>query len=115
MSPFMHRQDIASVQELVTKTTGGKATSARQMGAVVVLRAVPGLTAQWLQRAVDCHLARNAALGHNVPEMPYCPLVPNGVAATVTATATGFAVEMRSDDPAVAHEILRRAQGLVGM
>jgi hypothetical protein len=113
MSPFMHREDIASVQELVTKTTVGKSTSPRQVGAVVALRAVPGLTAQWLQRVVDCHLARNAALGHNVPEMPYCPLVPNGVAATVAPTATGFAVEVRSDDTAVAQEILRRAQGLV--
>jgi hypothetical protein len=115
MSPFMHREDIASVQELITKTTTGKSTSSRQTGAVVVIRAVPGLTAQWLQRVVDCHVARNAALGHNVPEMPYCPLVPNGAAATVTPTDTGFAVAIRSDDPAVAHEILRRAQSLVGM
>jgi hypothetical protein len=115
MSPFMHREDIASVRELVVTSGTGKSTSPRQMGAVVVVRAVPGLTEQWLQRVVDCHLARNAALGHNVPEMPYCPLVPNGVAATVTSTTTGFAVEMRSEDLTVAHEILRRAQALAGM
>jgi hypothetical protein len=112
MSPFAHREDIASVQELVTRT-GGKSPSSRQTGAVVVIRAVPGLTAQWLQRVVDCHLARNAAVGHDLAEMPYCPLVPNGVTATVAPTDTGFAVSVQSEDPTVAREILRRAQGLV--
>lgn len=32
----------------------------------------------WLERAISCHLARNAALGHEVPAMPDCPLVPRG-------------------------------------
>jgi hypothetical protein len=113
MSPFMHREDIASVRELVVNSGAGKSRFSRQMGAVVVVRAVPGLTEQWLQRVVDCHLARNAALGHNLPEMPDCPLVPNGAAATVTPTDAGFAVAIRSDDATVAHEILRRAQSLV--
>jgi hypothetical protein len=112
MSPFAHREDIASVQELVVRSGGGKASSLRTKGAVVVIRAVPGLTPQWLQRVIDCHLARNAALGHDVPEMPYCPLVPNGITASVTPTDTGFAVAIQSEDPTVGQEILRRAQGL---
>ena len=80
--------------------------------AVVVFRAVPGMTAEWLQRLVDCHVARNAALGHDVPEMSSCPLVPKGAHATVTATSGGFAVAIRGDDEATSREILRRAEAL---
>jgi hypothetical protein len=57
------------------------------------------MTAERLQRVVDCHMARNAALGHEVPEMSYCPLVPPGVRATVRSVAEGFAVELRTSDP----------------
>lgn len=112
MSPFEHREDIANVQalNLPVSTTSNPGPGARLTGAVVTFRAVPGMTTQWLQRLVDCHLARNAALGHMVPEMPSCPLVPNGASAHVTATDTGFAVAIASDDAATAREIWRRAQ-----
>lgn len=109
-SPFEHREDIASVEPLTVGTPSGKSTTPRTEGAVITFRAVPGMTAQWLQRVVDCHLARNAALGHDVPEMPNCPLVPKDVAAKVTATDSGFAVAVRSDDSRTADEILRRAR-----
>jgi hypothetical protein len=49
------------------------------------------MTAEWLQRLTDCHIARNAALGHVAPAMPDCPLVPMGVTARVTSTGGGFA------------------------
>jgi hypothetical protein len=112
-SPFTRREDIASVEPLYTSTSSSKGSYGRMQGALVTFRAVPGMTAQWLQRIVDCHLARNAALGHDVPEMPDCPLVPKDVTAQVTATSTGFAVAVRSDDPATANEVLRRARVLV--
>ena len=112
-SPFEHVEDIASVAPLTEYVgTGSKAPRVRT-GAVVVFRAVPAMTAEWLQRVVDCHLARNAALGHAVPEMPTCPLVPRGVTARVSSTGNGFAVAIRSDDAATAREILARAERLV--
>ncbi len=113
MSPFEHRQDIASVEPLNEGATSGKASSARTTGAIITFRATPGMTAPWLQHVIDCHLARNAALGHDVPEMASCPLVPKNVTARVTAMNAGFAVAVRSDDTDTAHEVLRRAQGLV--
>lgn len=114
MSPFEHPDDIASVEPFVQQTPGGKASSYhRRVGAVVTFRAVPGLTAEWLQREIDCHLARNAALGHVVPEMPDCPLVPRGVEAHVRSAGGGFAVEIKSDDVDTAREILERAERLV--
>lgn len=100
-SPFAHREDIASVAQLEK----GK-------GASITFRAVPGMNAAWLQRLVDCHLARNAAVGHQAPEMPYCPLVPKGATAKVTQSADGLVVEVRDDDPAGAQEIWKRAQAL---
>ncbi len=112
MSPFDHRQDIASVEPLTVGTTSGKSQSVRTEGAIVTFRAVPGMTAQWLQRVVGCHLARNAALGHDVPEMAYCPLVPKGATARVSGTDAGFAVAIRADDSQTAQEILRRARAL---
>ena len=115
LSPFDHTEDIASVTalEIPDPNAVGKLPREALVGAIVTVRAVPGMTAQWLQRVVDCHLARNAALGHVMPEMANCPLVPAGATATVSATRDGFAVAIRSKDPATAREILSRAQRLV--
>lgn len=112
-SPFSHRSDIVSVKQLVeADTVGEKQKKTRHAGATIVFRAVPGMTAEWLQRVVDCHLARNAALGHEVEHMAYCPLVPRGVEAKVRSVGNGFAVDVRSDDAATAEEIWKRAQQL---
>lgn len=118
-SPFERREDIAGVEPLTATSptlpyaTYGTVQVTRTEGAVITFRAVPGMTAPWLQRIVDCHLARNAALGHYVPEMPNCPLVPKDATAKVTATDAGFAVAVRSDKPDMAKEILRRSLALV--
>ncbi len=112
MSPFEHGADIASVAPLIARTVGVRDVVSRTVGVTVTFRAVPGLTAEWLQRVVNCHLARNAALGHNVPEMPRCPLVLNGVSATVSSTGDGFAVAIHADDPTALEELQRRAQAL---
>lgn len=114
VSPFAYVEDIAGVEPLTVSRGGGKLPRSEvTVGAVVTVRAVPGLTAEWLQRVVDCHVARGASLGHVVPEMPDCPLVPQGVSARVTSTGTGFAVELRSEDSDAAGDILARARRLV--
>lgn len=110
LSPFEQAaMDIASVEPLPLPLG---AAAPEVLGATVTVRAVEGLTAEWLQRAVDCHVARNAAVGHEMPEMPSCPLVPRRVTATVSSTGTGFAVAIRSDDPVAAADILARAKRL---
>ncbi len=112
MSPFNHIEDIESVAPFMGPVSTGKVPTRRMLGAVVTFRAIPGMTAEWLQRVIDCHLARNASLGHMVAEMPNCPLVPNGVQVSVTSTGNGFSVMIRSDDSTVAREILDRAERL---
>jgi hypothetical protein len=115
MSPFEHLADIASVDPLTLRESDSRSALPweRTIGVMVTLRAVEGLTAEWLQRVVDCHLARNASLGHTVPEMPDCPLVPRGVVARVSSTGTGFAVEIRAADQGAARDVLSRAQRLL--
>lgn len=111
MSPFAHREEILSVEALSAKANPG--AEPRIMGAIVVFRPLPKMNAASLQRLVDCHLARNAALGYEVPEMPYCPLVPRGVRAKVSTTSAGLVVTIDTVDPAAALEVYARAKNLV--
>jgi hypothetical protein len=108
---FDHVEDILRVEPL----RGGISPYLKDPvteGVVVTFRAVPGMTVAWLQRVVDCQLARNAALGYEVPQMPNCLLVPKGVRATVSPAADGFAVTVRAPDKATAEELFRRADNL---
>jgi hypothetical protein len=113
ISPFYHREDITSVQPAYIRRVGKQAGD-EQVGVIVTFRAVRGVTAEWLQRVVDCHIARNNALGNDVPEMPYCPLVPKGITAKVSSTGDGFAVRIEATDSSTIKEVLRRAQALKG-
>lgn len=117
-SPFYHREDIQSVSPLTKETQDAlslKTGQARktEIGVTVVFRPVKGLTAEWLQRLIDCHLARAASVGHEMPEMSYCPLVPKGVEARVTSTGNGFAVNISATDKATIQEIKKRAGALL--
>ena len=114
MSPFAHVEDIRSVSPFREEVKVGKSVSQRIAGAEVVFRAVPGMTAEWLQRVVDCHLARNAAIGHSAAgsEMAHCPLTPRGAQSQVRSVGDGFAVTIRADDAEASKEILRRAESL---
>lgn len=110
-SPFAHREDIEGVEPLYT-ALGSKAGGSRAVGASVQFRALPGMTAEWLQRLVDCHLARSAAMGYAMEGMEYCPLMLKDVTATVTSTGRGFAVAIRSENIDSANEARRRAEAL---
>jgi hypothetical protein len=112
ISPFYHREDVASVSPLVEEVKTGKGVTKKEVGATVVFRALPGMTAEWLQRVVDCHIARASAAGHEMPEMSYCPLELKGVKAKVASTGSGFAVNVSSDDSATVAEIQKRANAL---
>lgn len=111
MSTAQH-EAMAKNEESAASGHAGRGSTQKEVGATVVFRAVPGMTAEWLQRVVDCHLARAAAVGHDMPEMSYCPLMPNGVKAKVTSVGNGFAVNLSADDAATVAEIQKRAQAL---
>ena len=110
--PFAHREDIESVAQLFGLEQGRRTVESPKAlrGARVAFRPVPGLSQERLQRILDCHLARNAVLGHDVPEMDYCPLVPKDVTAQVLSGGDRYLVDVQSTNPASAQEIWTRAQ-----
>ena len=101
LSPFERVEDIAAVE---TIQSSGNVAPVR-----ITFRPLPGLSAWWLQQVVDCHIARNAALGHVAPEMRDCPLVPPGVVARVSNVGASVRVDVTSDDPLAAREVYERA------
>lgn len=111
VSPFYHRGDIVSAGPFAESLgLGGR----RIIGAEIVFAALPGMTAEWLQRVVDCHLARNAVLGDEIQSMSYCPLAVRHVTATVRSAGNGFAVNITSEDEASIKQVIDRAQALTG-
>ncbi|MCC6522219.1 MAG: hypothetical protein IT373_06130 [Polyangiaceae bacterium] len=107
-SPFYQREDVVRVEP---SEAGG---AEPPQSVTVVFRAVDGLSLEELQLVVDCHLARNASLGHATPEMSYCPLALEGVTADVAAGAAAgeLAVTLRASDAATRGELWRRARAL---
>ena len=102
-----------AIQELKTPTGSSKAGElTRVAGAKVTIRAVPGLTKEYLQRLVSCHLARNSSMGHAMAEMATCPLGVKGATATVEGEGGAFVVRVTSEEDAAATEIVKRTRTL---
>ena len=114
MSPFAHREDISSVAPLfrVSRSSSKAAEKRTLVGARIAFMPVRGLTRERLQAVLNCHLARNAVMGHDVPEMDYCPLVPKDVNVQVGSRGDQFTADVESRNPTSAAEILERASRL---
>ncbi len=98
----------ASVESVEPLRDGGGKLTPRLIGAVVQVRATPGMTAGWLERVLQCDAARQGAAAACSPGG--CPLAPPGAARDVTPTNAGFAIALRSRDMDTAREIERRAK-----
>jgi hypothetical protein len=115
VSPFVHREAIIRVAPLMAPDTSGYGAieRAEQVGATIVIRPAVGLTVERLQRVTTCHVARAATLGHEAPELSFCPLAARGVSASVSSTGDAFAINVSADSREGAAEVLSRAQRLV--
>ena len=104
---------IESVSRLEDTTISTKTGPPhRLVGAVISVRAAPGLTGEWLQRSIHCHVARIALRGNDPPGMEACPFAPGDLEVRVSSSGEGFRIELRASTAKVAEEILRRAQVL---
>jgi hypothetical protein len=115
ISPFFHRQAIVEVKPFTRERlefAERSSASEEGAGATIVLLPAPGVTAERLQRTIECHVARNATLGYDMPEMAYCPLAIKGATATVSSTGNAFAVNITAEDQKAADAILQRARAL---
>ncbi len=80
-----------------------------ERGVRVRFRHVDGLTADWLEHLVECHLARDETIGPNGPDTKECLLAVRAPVRTSWRTAGDTLIEVRSDDDDGAAEIARRA------
>jgi hypothetical protein len=99
------RANVESVEPLI-ESSNPKAPPHRA-GAVVHVRATPGMTAQWLGRVLACSAVRQ------VTETERWPPAFAGALREVTPTPTGFAITLRAREPDLAGEIERQARALV--
>lgn len=104
LSPFFHREYIVRVEPLREPAT---------VGARVVFRPTEGMTPEYLQRLIDCQIARNAALGDEALGLEDDPLGLPQVKAQALRVWDGIAIEVRSAKPETALRILARANALV--
>jgi hypothetical protein len=111
ISPFVHVEDVASVEVLEEPGIGKQPV--RIAGARIVLREVPGLTVERLQRQLDCHLARNAALGYAQSDEVVDPLDVEGVTARAAGSGDRITVTLEAVRAAAAREAAARAQRLI--
>jgi len=79
---------------------------------VVHFDRIPQTTALDLQRLVDCHLARNAALGYDDSHMPFCPLTVKGVTAEVRETEHGYDIVLSAPAGEAMQNVADRATSL---
>jgi hypothetical protein len=107
-SPLMNPQDIRAVQELRPASPVSETeTVVPRGGARILLRAQPGMTAEWLQRIAECHMARIAVA--NPATLTLSPLDVKGALVSVQSTGDGFSIDITSPDLKVARVILSRA------
>jgi hypothetical protein len=110
-SPLTSPDDIRAVQEIKPDSPVSETeTVTPRGGARILLRAQPGMTAEWLQRVADCHSAKVAV--SSPATLTMSPLDIKGVLVSVQSMGNGFAVDITSPDVKVAREILERARAI---
>jgi hypothetical protein len=89
----------------------GKSGEQSQLrGAVLTVNALPGVTAEWLDRELECHSAR-LTLGQSksTPDDPFW-LPGSSLDIDVRPAKDGFIIGVAGFSAADAHQILNRAQ-----
>jgi hypothetical protein len=116
LAPVFAAQTVESAEPLYTAVSGGARGAggnySQLIGAIVRLRAVKGFTAEWLDRALECHSARRV-LGHIPPVDDPFWLPGRTVDIETASTRSGFQVFIRGQSIRDAEEILARANAFV--
>ena len=99
-SAFTHKHAIASV-------------SPRKGGVLIAFKQTAGLTAQWMERDIQCHQARFATLGQPASYLPDDPTLVPGAHVTVTERDHRIEVLIETPDADSAQLALQRAQDLL--
>jgi hypothetical protein len=93
---------IVSVSPYKIDRTSGRGSLRVLRGASVVVRAEPGLTAEWLQLTFSKHVAQMKSSR----AMPGCPFGVDGVSIQVKGQGDGYRVDLIANDAQQAEQIL---------
>jgi hypothetical protein len=111
LAAVLSGQAVQAVGPLYATVEAGKSgEESRLRGAVLTISALPGVTAEWLDRELECHGAR-VALGRatSTPEDPFW-LPGSSVDIDVRPAKDGFVVGVAGYSSADARQIFDRAQ-----
>jgi hypothetical protein len=113
MGLLAFRDNIVSVTPLNEFHYAGKAKYLRTEGAVIKLRATPGLSVPWLERVNGCHvaLAGSGRLAENDAAMD--PFILTGTTVAATEVYAGYVLSVKGASVESVHEILQRSYALV--
>jgi hypothetical protein len=110
-APLTNPDDVRAVQEIKPDAPVSETeTVVPRGGARILLRAQPGMTAEWLQRIADCHMAKVSVASPTT--LTTSPLDVKGALVSVQSTGNGFAVDVTSPDVKIARDILERARAI---
>lgn len=112
LAPVLDGQSVKEVGPLYATIEGGSKSGeqARLRGALITVNALPGVTAEWLDRELECHAA-SLALGQakSTPDDPFW-LPGSAVDIDVRPAKDGFLIGVAGFSSADARQILDRAQ-----
>lgn len=118
-SLLFHSNDVLAVETLVQKPVvyrwspqkeSDAVRKQRAVGAHVLVRPTPGLTAELLEYTSRCD-NRHASASSGL-QAKRCPLELAGSTIEATSTGSAFTIDVTSDDRTISEEIIRRAHSL---
>ena len=109
IASLLSGQTVMGVRPLYGATVTSKSDTREQLrGAVVTVASEPGVTAEWLDRVLECHSA-DATLGQTVDDGDPFFLPGAVVDITVQPSKDGFDIQVATNSPRDAQRILDRA------
>jgi hypothetical protein len=112
LEPIFSHRAVESAEPLYARTGSDRAgTSMRLQGAIVYVRAIQGVTTEWLDRALECHSARRVLgkIAEDVSRNDPFWLPGRMVDIDTQSAGHGFRIAIRGATPDDAQEILIRA------
>jgi hypothetical protein len=115
LAPVLDGTAIESVEPLYSSVVGAKTGQVSELhGSSIKVRALPGVTAEWLTQALECHTARRALGSLPSTGGPNDPFWLPGqlVHIDVTSAHDGFRVDVHASGPAEGQQVLDRARAV---
>jgi hypothetical protein len=109
VSEVLNGKSVTAVRPLYSSMESAKSDAHEELrGAIVTVSAQPGMTAQWLDRVLECHSAAET-LGQRADNRDPFYLPDAVVDIAVQPAQDGFAINVSTLSPANAQRILDRA------